>query len=121
MNMRASLENFTFSHSKTAISFNICWYFRYFVSETFIRSHITSAYIHNQCVSLYYLWYDAIYKRQYTDKALTLGKCMYVRASEASELRKFSHFHILKLLLPSIFCWYFRYFVSETYIFSGVK
>ena len=27
----------------------------------------------------------------------------------ASELRKFSHFHMLKLLFPSIFCWYFRY------------
>ena len=26
------------------------------------------------------------------------------------------HFHILKLLFPSIFCRYFRYFVSETYI-----
>ena len=32
----------------------------------------------------------------------------------ASELRKFSHFHMLRLLFPSIFCWYFRYFVSET-------
>ena len=30
----------------------------------------------------------------------------------ASELRKFSHFHILKLLFLSIFCWYFRYFVG---------
>ena len=25
----------------------------------------------------------------------------------ASELGKFLHFHILKLLFPSIFCWYF--------------
>ena len=33
----------------------------------------------------------------------------------ASELRKFSHFHILKLPFPSIFnCWYL-YCVSETY------
>ena len=39
----------------------------------------------------------------------------------ASELRKFSHFHILKLLFPSILCWYFRYFVSETYLISGVN
>ena len=29
-------------------------------------------------------------------------------ASGASELRQFSHFRILKLLFPSIFCWYFR-------------
>ena len=38
--------------------------------------------------------------------------------ARASELRKFSHFHILKLLFPSIFCWYFV-FVSETYIFRS--
>ena len=38
-----------------------------------------------------------------------------MRASGASELRKFSHFHMLKLLFPSIFCWYFRYFVSEKF------
>ena len=40
-----------------------------------------------------------------------------MRASGASELRNFSHFHILNLLFPSIFCWYFRYFVSETFNF----
>ena len=43
--------------------------------------------------------------------------CNIMRASRASELRTFSHFHILKLLFPSIFCWYFRYFVSETFNF----
>ena len=32
----------------------------------------------------------------------------------ASKLRKCSHFHMLKQI-PSIFCWYFRYFVSETF------
>ena len=69
-------------------------------------------------VSLYHLWYDAMYKRQHTHKSLTVRKCMHVRASGASELRQFSHFHILKLLFSSIFCWYFRYFVSETYLFS---
>ena len=42
---------------------------------------------------------------------------MNMRASGASELRTFLHLLILKLLLPSIFCWYFRYFVSETYIY----
>ena len=40
---------------------------------------------------------------------------MNMRASGASELRNFSHFHILKLLFPSIFCRYLRYFASETY------
>ena len=47
------------------------------------------------------------------------------RGSGVSELRKFSNFHILTLLFPSIFCWYFvwetsSYFVSETYIL-GLK
>ena len=37
---------------------------------------------------------------------------MYMRASGASELRKFSCFHILKLLFLSVFCRYFRYFVG---------
>ena len=35
-----------------------------------------------------------------------------MRASGVSELRKFSHFYILKLLFLSILCWYFRYFVG---------
>ena len=43
---------------------------------------------------------------------------MNMRASGASEHRKFPHFHILKLLFPSLFCWYFRYFVSETHSFN---
>ena len=37
---------------------------------------------------------------------------MYMRASGASELRKFAHFYILKLLFRAIFCRYFRYFVG---------
>ena len=41
---------------------------------------------------------------------------MNMRASGASELRQFSHFHILKLSFPSIFCRYLIYFVSESYI-----
>ena len=45
---------------------------------------------------------------------------MNMRASGASELRKFSHLLILKPLFPS-FCWYFKFFVSETYIFSGLQ
>ena len=57
---------------------------------------------HSNAVSFYYLWYGAIYKRQYTDKRVTLSKCMCMWASE---LRKFWHFHILKLLL-------FQYFVG---------
>ena len=37
---------------------------------------------------------------------------MNKRGSGVSELRNFSHFHILELLFPSIFCLYFRYFVG---------
>ena len=51
-----------------------------------------------------------------TDKILTLRE----NYESASELRIFWDLLILKLLFPSIFCWYFRYFVSETYIFSGL-
>ena len=52
-----------------------------------------------------------------SDKTLTLRK-IYEYASERGQ---FVHFHILNLLLPSIFCWYWWYFISETYIFSGLK
>ena len=65
----------------------------------------------------------AIYKRQYTDKTLTLKHSMYMRASGASgasELRKFSNFYILKLLFLSIFCWYFRYFVGTNDMLVGL-
>ena len=49
-----------------------------------------------------------------------VGKCMYMRASEASELRNFWHFHILKLLLLSIFCRYNRYFVGTNCMLVGL-
>ena len=44
---------------------------------------------------------------------------MYMRASGASELRKFCNFAILKLLFLSIFCWYIRYFVGTNDMFVG--
>ena len=50
------------------------------------------------------------YKQHYTVKTLTVRNIY----EYASKLRNFSNFQILKLLFPSIFCWYFRYFVSET-------
>ena len=56
------------------------------------------------------------------DSILTNDKTfMNMRVSGASELRKYLYFYFLKLLFPSIFHWYFRYFVSETYLFSGFK
>ena len=45
---------------------------------------------------------------------------MYMRASEASELRNFWHFHILKLLFLSIFCRYNRYFVGTNGMLVGL-
>ena len=70
-------------------------------------------------IGLYFLiWYGAInnsighWENLWTNYASERG---------ASELGNFSHFHILKLLFPSIFCWYFWYFISKTHIFSGLK
>ena len=65
------------------------------------------------------------YKRQYRTKhCMTLRKSMNKLCERARSERaagNFSRFHILKLLFPSIFCWYFWYFISETHIFSGLK
>ena len=100
-----------------------CWYFWYFISETYIFSclklHLHAYYTIN-AVSFYYLWYGAMYKWQYTDKTLTSWKSMYMWASGASELRTFWHFYILKVLFPSIFCWYFRYFVGTNDMLVGL-
>ena len=121
MYMRASLENFAFSHSKTTISFNILSVLQILcLRNIFIfRCEITSAYTIN-AVSFYCLWYGAIYKRYYTDKTLTLRKCLCMRASGASELRKFWHFYILKLLFLSIFYRYIRYFVGTNDMLVGL-
>ena len=54
-------------------------------------------------------------------QTLTLSKCtcMCMRASGASELRKFWHFYILNLLFLSIFCRYIRYFVGTNDMLVG--
>ena len=96
---------FTFLYSKTAISFTIILLvllIHYLRNIYIFKSQTTSASILQSMqfpLITYELWV-------YTDKTLTLRKFMYMRASGASELRKFSHFYILKLLFPSIFCWY---------------
>ena len=66
------------------------------------RSQNASACIYNQCSG---------------NKRLTLRR----KNMRASGERKIMHILILKLLFPSIFCWYFRYFVSEIYLFSGLQ
>ena len=48
MNMRASLESLAFSHSKTAISFQVT---NYNLHDTYITN----------AVPCYYLWYGVIY------------------------------------------------------------
>ena len=108
---------FPFSHSKTAISFNILLVLLILhLSNTYIfRSQITSSYTYNQCSSLLlYLWYGVVYiNDSYVYRQNTNIEKIYVYASERSEraLKNFSHFYILRLLFLSIFCWYFRYFV----------
>ena len=46
---------------------------------------------------------------------------MCMRASGASELRKFWHFHILKLLFLSIFCWYIENKSWFNFIWGGKR
>ena len=63
---------------------------------------------HSNAVSFHYLWYGAIYKRQYTDR-LTLSKCMCMRAS-------LEHFGIFTFLN----CYFCQYFVSTLKIIHGL-
>ena len=101
--MRAS-ELIKFSHSKTAISLNILLVLQ-ILSETFnFRCHFFS--IHIQSMQFPIITHGMVLYINdsiYTDTTLTLRKCMCMRASEASELRKFRYFYILKLLFLSIF------------------
>ena len=46
---------------------------------------------------------------------------VYMRARGASEIRKFWHFYILKLLFLSIFCRYIRYFVGTNDMLVGLQ
>ena len=100
-----------------------CWYFWYFISETYIFSGLKL-----QSESA---WYIIISSMQFP--VLTYGMALYTNDSiptkhwqwsnlciYASELRKFSHFYILKLLFLSIFCWYFRYFVGTNDMLVGL-
>ena len=77
-------------------------YFRTMGLWIWITFFIRTVYYTINAVSFYYLWYGTMYKRQYTDKTLTLWKSTYMRASGASELRKIWHFYIIKVLFLSI-------------------
>ena len=83
------------------------------------QKHIFSGlkiHLHIQSMQFPFITYGMALYRQYNDKILTLRKIY----EYASELRKCSHFHILKLLFPS-------YSVgtsdtlSQKHIFSGLK
>ena len=68
------------------------------------------------CLSAYmYQQISKIYRQ-----TQTWSKCMCMRASGASELRKFWHFYILTLLFLSIFCRYSRYFVGTNDMLVGL-
>ena len=80
-----------------------CWYSRYFVGTN------------DMLVGLQVPTKILIYRQ-----TLILSKCMCMRASGASELRKCWRFYILKLLFLSIFCWYSRYFVGTNDTLVGL-
>ena len=65
--------------------------------------------IHNtiNAVPFYYLWYGAINNSIPTKHKHWENIFMCERAGLASLEKKFA-FHILKLLFPSIFCWYYN-------------
>ena len=79
-----------------------CRYSRYFVgtNDMLVGLHVPTNFL--------------IYRQ-----TVTLSKCMCMRASRASELRKFWHFYILNLLFLSIFCRYIRYFVGTNDMLVG--
>ena len=79
-----------------------CRYSRYFVGTNDMR------------VGLHVPTNFLIYRQ-----TLTLSKCMCMRASGASELRKIWYFCILNLLFLSIFCRYIRYFVGTNDMLVG--
>ena len=104
---RASLNFFAFSHSNTAISLNILLVLQILCFRKIFNFRCQHSPYILQSMQFPFITHGMVlYKRQYTDKTLTLRKCMCMRASEASELRKFWYIYILKLLFLSIFCRY---------------
>ena len=82
--MRASFKCLTFSQSKTVISFIILLVLQILSLRNIYFQVSNNICIHknNQCTFLISLMVLCYYKRQYTDKTVTLRKCMeYMRAS----------------------------------------
>ena len=112
---------FPLSHSKTAISFNILLvllilYLRNCRNIYIFRSQITICMIHYTCiinaVPCYYLWYGVILTKHWRWENLWI--CERARSERAWT---FLHFHNLKLLFPSIFCWYTSDTLSQKHIY----
>ena len=118
MNMRASeLGIFLHFHILKLLKF-----LQYSVgtSDTLSQKHIFSGlklqsawYIYHQCSSLLLLmvW-------RYTNDSIPTKQWHWENLWICERAWKILHFHILKLLFPSIFCWYFWYFFSETLYFQ---
>ena len=103
----SELRNFWHFHILKLLFLSIfCRYNRYSVGTNGEMACL-SAYMYRQISKIY---------RQ----TLTLSKCMCMRASGASELRKFWYFYILTLLFLSIFCRYSRYFVGTNDMLVGL-
>ena len=121
MHMRASelRHFFAFSHSKIAISFNILLVLQILSlrNNTFSGLKLCM-HIHIQSMPFPFISYGmALYINECTNKTQTFRKYMCMRASE---LRKCSHFHILKLPFLSIFCWYFSYLIGTNDMLVGL-
>ena len=85
-----------------------------------LKIHLhTMSYTINAVSSFNYLWYGAIYTTLYWQDTKSKRNVWICERAERASLNFVWHFHNLKLLFPSSFCWYFRYFLSETFIFRS--
>ena len=89
------------------------WYFWCFISET-VEAYIFSGLKLQSAWYILYMYHQCVIPTKHW-RWENLWICERARSERAWT---FLHFHILKLLFPSIFCWYFWYFISETYIFQ---
>ena len=72
------------------------------------RCQITSAYTYTiNAVSVYYLWYMVLYKRQYTDKHTHWANVCVCERAERASLENFGLFTFLN-------CYFFQYFVGTS-------
>ena len=87
-------------------------------SETYIFKSYICTWLQSQFP---FITYGMALYRQYNDKILTLREKIYDYASERASLENFRICTFYNCYFLYIFCWYLWYFVSEIYIFSGLK